>query len=80
MQLELPLADWRLMSSAPRTSVDVEAWNGMEIRIVHFAEDWSGSEQPPFHGWFYPILRSNGSVSYYTAMYPEPKRWRPLYT
>ena len=45
--------DWRPISTAPKDST----WfigrkaNGSEVR-VHFAQDLSGGEQPPFSGFF----------------------------
>lgn len=72
-QLEFPLLDWREMSSAPRdcTWVEIERRDGVVVK-AHFAEDLSGEEQPSFSGWFVDC------GSYFGAVYPKPKRWRPI--
>jgi hypothetical protein len=78
MQLELLLADWRTIATAPRTSsVDIEAWNGREVKVVHFAQDLSGEEQPAYSGWFYPVTDSAGRVLYFDQ-FKNPTYWRPL--
>lgn len=72
-QLELLLQDWRTLSSAPNDS----RWIEMELqdrKIVraHYACDLSGSDQPPFKGWFYD------AGGYFYEVWPKPVRWRPL--
>jgi hypothetical protein len=73
MQYEMPLSDWRLMSSAPQNATWLEAKleDGRTAKI-HWAEDLSGSDQPPFRGWFYD------ADGYFYEIFPKPVRWRPL--
>lgn len=77
MQYELKLRDWRTMDSAPRTTEWIEAWNGLEIKRVHFAQDLSGEEQPAYSGWFYAVKDKDGKTLYFAGFH-KPKRWRPL--
>lgn len=79
-QFELELNDWRRMSSAPKDSWWIEARNAQSVRIVHYACDLSGEEQPPFIGWFYEVkAQSQYSHDYFQQMCPDPTHWRPLY-
>lgn len=63
--------EWHGMETAPRDSswVIVLLPGGKEER-AHFAQDLSGSEQPPFSGWFRESGRSFIGV-------PEPIGWKP---
>jgi len=76
MQYELQIKDWRLMSTAPKTSQWIEAIlkDGATARI-HWAQDLSGEAQPAFSGWFYEKV--NGGMFY--EIFPEPVRWRPAH-
>jgi hypothetical protein len=70
MQLELALRDWRPMKFAPQNAEWVEVDSNWGIALAHFACDLSGSEQPPFIGWFVDV------GSYFSQV--QPKRWRPI--
>ena len=77
MQLEFPFNDWRPMFCAPVSRCqDVEVWDGTRIVVSHFAQDLSGEDQPPFSGWFIPIMDDHDRVLYYTGI--KPLRWRPI--
>jgi hypothetical protein len=70
---ELPLDDWRDISSAPRdaTWIEIRASGGM-IWAAHWAQDLSGEEQPVFIGWFvFDGPRGFRDIG-------QPKAWRPL--
>lgn len=70
---ELPLDDWRDMSSAPRdtTWIEIQQRNGM-IWAAHWAQDLSGEEQPCFRGWFV----FGGPTGYRELSHAVA--WRPL--
>jgi hypothetical protein len=67
---------WRPFDTAPKDAreilvlVDVNGcWN---TAVVHYAEDLSGSEQPPYKGWFY-------WTGYDFAQFDKkPKFWAPI--
>ncbi len=70
---------WRRMDSAPKDATDVllkvpdpSRLGGFAVKIGHWAEDLSGSEQPPFRGWFENL------GSYMSGIQPEPIQWAPL--
>lgn len=62
---------WEPMKTAPRDATEIVGLmpDGNE-RTIHWASDLSGSEQPPFEGWFYRL------GSRYVGC--EPVKWRPL--
>lgn len=70
---------WQPMSTAPKncTHVQVRMRDGTIHDDAHWASDLSGEEQPPFEGWFRPVKRSDGRVSYYAGI-SEPCQWRPM--
>lgn len=71
--------EWQPMTSAPKnaTEIRVRMADGSVIERAHWASDMSGEEQPPFRGWFKPIFRSDGSVSFYADI-GEPAAWMPV--
>ena len=71
-QIDLGLRDWRSMESAPRDSrwIEIEDKKHQILR-AHFAQDLSGSDQPPFSGWFI-----EGGDRWFVQVHPI--RWRPL--
>lgn len=70
--LPLPSLTWWPMESAPK---DATWFIGLlasgEVCRVHYASDLSGSEQPPFQGFF----RQTGRASYAGC---DPTHWLPL--
>src|SRR5689334_12958567 len=70
MQPELIEFDWRKMDSAPKDCSWVQGMlkDGSVVRM-HYAEDLSGEEQPPFRGWF--IEKKWGYLGVF------PVAWRP---
>ena len=42
-----------------------------QVVDIHFAQDLSGEEQPPFSGWFRPLESGHGYIQVH------PKAWRP---
>lgn len=72
-------AEWQPMSTAPKNATDVRVRmaDGKVIDRAHWACDLSGEDQPPFRGWFCPVLRADGSVSYYAGL-GEPVGWMPV--
>lgn len=74
---------WRSMDSAPKESYPIQhvqllMQDGKVVRDAHWACDMSGAEQPPFRGWFIPVRRDNGTVSYYTEACGTPQGWAPM--
>ena len=68
--------DWRPIETAPKNASDVILFGrvrdgrAVELR-AHFAQDLSGSEQPPFKGWFY-------STGYgFAEIWFDPEYWKP---
>lgn len=47
--------------------------DGMIVDDLHFAEDMSGEEQPPFSGWFIPV----GQHSFHGLDHKKPIAWQP---
>ncbi|MBD3407360.1 MAG: hypothetical protein GF411_14680 [Candidatus Lokiarchaeota archaeon] len=45
---------------------------GDVIDDMHFAQDLSGEEQPPFSGWFRPMRSGRG----FFEIFPSPVAWR----
>jgi hypothetical protein len=68
---------WRPIKTAPHKATEVllripaTGWPGYFAVIGHWAEDLSGSEQPPFRGWF----RNTGFG--FAEISPEPTHWSP---
>ncbi|MGQ0621337.1 MAG: hypothetical protein ACT4QA_15670 [Panacagrimonas sp.] len=77
--LSAGLDDWRSMDTAPRNTTDVRVRmaDGTEHARAHWACDMSGEEQPPYRGWFVPVLRHDGRVSFFSGI-DEPAQWRPI--
>jgi hypothetical protein len=45
--------NWHSIDTAPQNATDIEAlMPDGTVMVVHWAEDLSGEEQPPFRGWF----------------------------
>lgn len=65
---------WKPMNTAPKTG-EIIVWakraGGKGALIAHWAQDLSGSEQPPFIGWFYWTGHGFTEVC-------EPEAWSPL--
>lgn len=68
---------WQPIETAPKNATDVlvllhDSVGLPYVMVAHWAEDLSGSEQPPFRGWFY-------NTGYGFSEVPKkPKRWHPL--
>jgi len=62
---------WRSMDSAPKDAswVRVRTRDG-KVHRAHYAEDMSGSEQPPFRGWFIEVGGSFVGLR-------NPEAWAP---
>lgn len=71
------MSEWQPISSAPRNATNVQLrvptnrGRGFHVVIGHYAQDLSGSEQPPFKGWF----RETGWG--FVGIEPEPTHWAP---
>lgn len=73
-------AKWQPIETAPKNATDIllevprggQGWPTHMKIVGHWAEDLSGSEQPPFRGWF----RDTGYG--YQEITPAPVRWAPL--
>lgn len=65
--------DWQPIATAPRggTWVIARVADGRTY-VVHWAQDLSGEEQPPFRGWFEQV-----SAHGYREI-PDPVSWCPL--
>lgn len=71
---------WQPIETAPHTATEVilevprngQGWPTHMKVVGHWAEDLSGSEQPPFRGWF----QDTGYG--YREIKPDPVRWAPL--
>lgn len=66
--------DWQPISTAPTnaTEIRVKMRDGTIHEKAHWAEDLSGSDQPPFKGWFVPHSE-NGFDGI-----QEPEFWMPV--
>lgn len=71
-------AEWQPIATAPQDASEVRLRSGNGECIGHWACDLSGSEQPPFRGWFRSVTDSAGKVLYFTGIAPEPTHWAPL--
>lgn len=68
-------SDWEPIATAPKgRNIRVRLADGRIYDEAHWASDLSGEEQPPFRGWFAPLKREDGSVSYYHAI-QDPIEW-----
>jgi hypothetical protein len=65
---------WHPIETAPKDASEFRARmaDGTVHEKVHWAEDMSGSEQPPFRGWFRP--HPGGGF----VQIDEPKEWQPI--
>lgn len=71
---------WRPMEEAPKnaTWVLLRVPNGRQgfpsrrVVVAHFASDLSGSDQPPFHGWYFDDGYTFREVT------PAPTGWLPI--
>jgi hypothetical protein len=72
--LDLPDALWLPISCAPKTAATIRVTmeDGTIHEEAHWACDMSGSDQPPFRGWF--IQASPGRC----VGIDEPLTWRPI--
>lgn len=68
---------WQPMDTAPKTLHGFRALmaDGTIHDDVHWAEDMSGSDQPPFRGWFIPVVRDGKVVRYQEI--EKPVQWMP---
>lgn len=64
----------RVLVGIPTKRMSTDAY---EISAAHFAQDLSGEEQPPFRGWYRPVLLDDGRVSYFSEVHGKPAWWRP---
>jgi predicted RNase H-like HicB family nuclease len=75
--LETPAADpaWQPIATAPKdtTLVRVKMKDGSIHQMAHWAEDLSGSAQPPFSGWFIETRYAFSHIG-------EPEFWMPIPT
>jgi hypothetical protein len=73
-----PPAGWEPIETAPKNATKILAVypGGSEV-VVHWAQDLSGEDQPPFEGWFKDDTDTNGNRTGYSAV-PEPAGWKPL--
>ena len=67
-------AGFEPIETAPKNATWVKVFveDGQE-HVAHYASDLSGSEQPPYRGWFVRARFGNGY-----RQIPEPVGWRPL--
>jgi hypothetical protein len=75
--------EWKPMDNAPRNATDilllVHPETGYDYcRVGHWAEDMSGSEQPPFRGWFerapHGFTELSGTPTAWMAIQSPPAR------
>jgi len=77
---EKPEPEWRDMADAPRNGTEIvlrvpcKGYPEFYRQIGHWGEDLSGSEQPPFRGWF-----KRWGSSGFAEIDPDPTGWMPLY-
>lgn len=74
----VPGEGWQPIDSAPTTGpvVDVELWNGRDVRVGHYAHGDGDGLMPPFGpAWFYGV---GNPVSYFQQISPPPSHWRPV--
>lgn len=66
---------WRSLKSAPKNATWVwgKLASGEQVKM-HWAEDLSGEEQPPFKGWYVRV--GEGAAGYFSQV--EPVAWLPL--
>lgn len=71
---------WQPIETAPKNATDVRLKNADGEKVGHYAEDLSGSEQPPFQGWFGRVMCPvhPDRVLYMRGITPEPTHWQPL--
>lgn len=69
-------APWRPMQDAPKDGpivwIRAQLEDGTEVD-VHWAQDLSGEEQPPFRGWY--AAHATPSAGFYEV---KPLRWKPI--
>lgn len=74
-QYELALNDWRGMTldiAWHPIYKYIEGTDGKEVRVMHFAQDLNGEDQPPFSGWFYRV--GSERDGFFAGFHPT--RWR----
>lgn len=47
------------------------------LGAAHWAQDLSGEEQPPFKGWYRPIVDDKGKTLMFAEINGTPAWWRP---
>lgn len=47
------------------------------LGAAHWAQDLSGEEQPPFKGWYRPVLDDKGKTLMFSEIHGKPAWWRP---
>ena len=67
---------WLPIDSAPKgVRVQVKMKDGTIYEDAHWASDLSGEEQPPFQGWYIPVIDSEGRESHFREI-EEPVEWK----
>ncbi len=70
---------WQPIETAPKNATTVRLRNGVRELEGHWASDLSGSEQPPFQGWFEALHDPHsGNLMYNREIVPAPTEWRPV--
>lgn len=69
--------EWLDLDDAPQDSrwIVGQLADGSQVRM-HYASDLSGSEQPPFAGFFKAVVDRDGRIVRFDEV--NPRRWRPL--
>lgn len=63
-------------SGSPILNIRIREADGRIVEPVHFAQDLSGECMPAFSGWYVPVLRADGTTSYFAPV--DPVEWQPL--